>query len=118
LPLQSTEVPGLRVLASGPSLPISSDLIASPAMADLIARLRNEADVVLFDAPPVTLATDAAELATKVDGVLLTVSASHTRRDDARQAKELLERAGARLIGAALINVAADAALRKYLAMA
>ena len=29
--------------------------------------------MVLFDVPPVVLATDAAELASQVDGVLLTV---------------------------------------------
>ena len=63
LPLQATEVADLRVLTSGPAVEVPSDLLASPAMGRLIARLRDEADVVLFDAPPVTLATDAAELA-------------------------------------------------------
>jgi len=116
LPLQATDVPGLRILTSGPEVAVPSDLIASPAMASLIARLRDDADVVLFDAPPVVLATDAAELATLVDGVLLTVSAGHTRRDDAQRAIDLLGKVGARLVGAALVNAPADAELRKYLA--
>ena len=116
LPLMPTEIPGLRVLTSGPAVDGPSDLLASPAMGRLIARLRDEADVVIFDAPPVTLATDAAELAIQVDGVLLTVAAGHTKRDDAQRAKELLEKVGARLVGVALVNVAADAELRKYLA--
>ena len=55
-------------------------------------------------------------LVIQVDGVLLTVAAGHTKRDDAQPAKEPLERVGARLVGAALVNVAADAELRKYLA--
>jgi Mrp family chromosome partitioning ATPase len=46
------------------------------------------------------------------------VAAGHTKRDDAQRAKELLEKVGARLVGAALVNVAADAELRKYLATA
>jgi non-specific protein-tyrosine kinase len=104
LPLQATEVPGLRVLTSGPAVDAPSDLIASPAMSDLIARLCAEADIVLFDAPPVLQATDAAELAVQVDGVLLTVHAGHTKREEARRAKELLEQIGARLLGAALLN--------------
>jgi len=116
LPLQATDVPGLRILTSGPEVEVPSDLIASPAMTSLIARLRDDADVVLFDAPPVVLATDAAELATLVDGVLLTVSAGHTRRDDAQRAVDLLGKVGARLVGAALVNAPADAELRKYLA--
>ena len=72
-------MPCLRVMTSGPAVEVPSDLIASPGMAGLIARLRDEADMVIFDAPPVVLATDAAELATQVDGVLLTVSAGQTR---------------------------------------
>ena len=106
LPLQITEVPGLRILTSGPATSGPADAVASPPMADLIARLRNEADIVIFDAPPVTLATDTVELATRVDGVLLTVRAGHTKREVAQQAKDQLERIGARVLGAALVNVA------------
>jgi capsular exopolysaccharide synthesis family protein len=115
LPLQGTSLSCLNVLTSGPAVESPSDLIASPAMRQLIARLCEGADLVIFDAPPVVLATDAAELATQVDGVLLTVSSGHTKREDAQQAKELLAKVGARLVGAAMVNVPLDAALRKYL---
>jgi len=115
IPLQATEVVGLRVLTSGPAVPVPSDLIASPAMAELMERLCSEADIVLFDAPPVMLATDAVELATLVDGVLLTVSAGHTKRDDAQRAKDMLSKAGARLVGAVLVNVPVNLAQSKYL---
>jgi non-specific protein-tyrosine kinase len=116
LPLQPTEIPNLRVLTSGPAVLVPSDTVASPAMARLIARLRQEADVVLFDSPPVVLATEAVELATQVDGVLLTVSAGRTKRDDAQRAVHLLKRVGARLVGSALANLPVDAEQRKYLA--
>ncbi len=104
--LQETAVPGLRVLTGGPQTDASPDLLASPAMSSLIGQLRAEADVVLVDAPPVLAATDAAELATQVDGVLLLVRAGHTKRDEAQRAQELLKKVGARLVGAALVNVA------------
>jgi non-specific protein-tyrosine kinase len=116
LPLQPTGIPNLWVLTSGPAVLVPSDSIASPAMAGLIARLRQEADVVLFDAPPVVLATDAVELATQADGVLLTVSAGRTKRDDAQRAVNLLKRVGARLVGTALVNLPVDADQRRYLA--
>jgi capsular exopolysaccharide synthesis family protein len=116
VPLQPTEIPNLNVLTSGPPVLVPSDTIASPAMARLIARLRQEADIVLFDAPPVVLATDAVELATQVDGVLLTVSAGRTKRDDAQRAVHLLKGVGARLVGSALVNLPVDAEQRKYLA--
>ncbi len=116
LPLQATEVPGLQLLPAGPRIDVPSDLLASPAMGRLVQRLGSEADVVLFDAPPVTVATDAAELATQVDGVLLTIAAGVTKREEAQRAKELLAQVGARVVGAALVNVAAEAAVRDYLA--
>jgi Mrp family chromosome partitioning ATPase len=103
------------VLPAGPKVDVPSDLLASPAMARLVRRLVGEADVVLLDAPPVTVATDAAELARVVDGVLLTVAAGVTKRDEAQRAKELLDQVGARVVGAALVNVAGDAAVRDYL---
>ncbi len=116
LPLQATEVPGLQLLPAGPRIDVPSDLLASPAMGRLVQRLASEADIVLFDVPPVTVATDAAELATQVDGVLLTVAAGVTKRDEAQRAKELLTQVGARVVGVALVNVAAEAAVRDYLA--
>lgn len=116
LPLQLTEVPGLQVLPAGPRIDVPSDVLASPAMGRLVQRLAGEADIVLFDAPPVTVATDAAELATQVDGVLLTVAAGVTKREEAQRAKELLVQVGAWVVGVALVNVAAEAAVRDYLA--
>jgi non-specific protein-tyrosine kinase len=106
LPLQATVVDNLHVLTSGPAAAVPADEIASPAMAGLLARLREDADIVLLDAPAVTLATDAVELATRVDGVLLTVNAGHTRRGDAQRAKEQLAQVGANLLGAVLVNAA------------
>jgi Mrp family chromosome partitioning ATPase len=76
-------------------------------MTDLLARLVAEADIVLLDAPPVTVATEALELATRVDGVLLTVRGGHPRRGDAQRAAAELAQVGARVLGAVLINAAA-----------
>jgi non-specific protein-tyrosine kinase len=115
LPAQAAEVPCLQVLTSGPAVDVPSDALASPQMAELIADLRREADIVLFDAPPVVLATDAVELASQVDGVLLTVSAGHTRREEAQRAREMLARVGAHVVGVALVNVQADGELTRYL---
>lgn len=111
LPLQESSVNGLRVLTAGPLPDVPADLIASPAMETLIAALSEQADIVLFNAPPVVTVTDAAVLASKVDGVLLLVNAGRTRREYAQQAKAMLERVHARLLGAVLTNAPHDAAL-------
>src|SRR6185503_365457 len=91
-PLQETSVPGLSLLASGPLPPRPADILGSRRMEVVIARLCAEADIVLFDTPPVNAVTDAAVLATKVDGVLLVFQAGKTSRDSARQARQILEK--------------------------
>jgi capsular exopolysaccharide synthesis family protein len=103
-PLQATMIPNLRLLASGPLPPNPSELLASERMSRVIGRLSEMADVVLFDSPPASAVSDAAVLAARLDGVLLVVFSGRTRRDRARQAKEQLERVGARLLGVILNN--------------
>lgn len=109
LPLQATSVPNLRVMTSGPLPPNPADLLASARMKALLELVSADADLVLLDAPPVITVTDAALLAAKVDGVLLVVSAGHTKRDHAQRAKDLLAKVNARLVGAVLTNAAVDA---------
>ena len=113
-PLQETGVPGLELLASGPLPPSPSDLLGSQRMDRVLAILKERADMVLFDAPPVLAASDAAILATKVDGVLVAIAAGQTRRDSVQVAKAKLEQVNANVLGAVLTNVALDANLQRY----
>lgn len=113
-PLQDTGVEGLQLVSSGPLPPNPSELLGSRRMEEIIAVLLERADVVLFDAPPVVAVTDAAVLATKVDGVLLVVNAGGTKRDYARAAKARLEKVNANLLGAVLNNVKFDVSLHRY----
>ncbi|NOZ50291.1 MAG: CpsD/CapB family tyrosine-protein kinase [Chloroflexi bacterium] len=114
LPLQNTDIPGLQVITSGPLPPNPADLLASQRMSNLLQQLCEEADIILLDAPPVIAVTDAAVLATKVDGVLLAVSAGRTTRDHAQRAKALLDKVKARIVGAVLNNAALDASIYGY----
>jgi non-specific protein-tyrosine kinase len=114
LPLQATSVPGLSLLASGPLPPRPADLLGSRRMEALIERLRAEADIVLFDTPPVTAVTDAAVLATRMDGVLLVLQAGKTRRDRAREARRLLEKVKANIVGVVLNNARQEAGYDYY----
>lgn len=113
-PLQETPVPGLLVLTSGALPPRPSDLLGSQRMSKVIERLSEVADMVLFDAPPVMVVTDAVVLATKVDGVLLVVSAGTTKRDQALRAVERLNKVNARIVGSVLNNVPLDASISSY----
>ena len=105
IPLQPTEVPGLLLLPSGPPPPRPADILGSKRMEAVIAALREQADFVLFDTPPVNAVTDAAVLATKVDGVLLIFRSGTTRRDRAREARRLLDKVNANIVGVVLTDV-------------
>ncbi len=114
LPLVEVGVENLWLLPSGPLPPNPADLLGSRRMEEIIALLRSRADFLVFDAPPVLAVTDAAVLGMKADGVLLVIAAGRTRREQARQARELLERARVRVVGAVLTDVPASASRRYY----
>jgi capsular exopolysaccharide synthesis family protein len=104
LPLISTEVPGLSLLPSGALPPNPADILGSNRMRTLLARLKELSDIVILQAPPVTVAVDASVLAVQTDGLLLAVRAGHTRRDRVDQAKSILERYRVRLLGAVMTD--------------
>ncbi len=113
-PLRKTEVENLWLLPSGPKPPNPADLLGSRQIDRVLTQLKEQADIVLLDAPPVVGVTDAAVLGAKADGVLLIINAGKTRREHAERAKELLERARVRIIGAALTNAQSDNSLSAY----
>lgn len=103
-PTQDTGVPNLRVLTSGQQPPNPAEILGSKRLSEILAALLENADMVLFDAPPILAVTDAAVLASRVDAVLLVVSAGKTKRENARKAQTQLEKINARVIGAVLNN--------------
>ena len=115
-PFQDSGIPNLRLLPSGPLPPNPSELLGSRRMTELIDQLKEEADFVLFDSPPIVAVTDAAVLATKMDGVLLVIKAGTTKRELAKKAKDLLERVNANLLGVVLNNVRYETGLHHYYA--
>ena len=96
----------LRVMTSGPIPPNPADMLGSQRMAGLIEQLTEQADVVLFDCPPVLAVTDPIALAQQVDGVLLVVDAGHSRRARVQRAVEHLRQIEAPLLGVITNRVA------------
>ena len=114
LALQTVNVPNLQVLTSGPLPPNPAELLGSQRMLDVIEALKSRADIILFDAPPVIAVTDASVLGTRVDGVLLVVQAGQTRREQAKRAKQQLEKLHIRVIGAVLSGASLDSGMGGY----
>lgn len=113
-PFQETPIPNLRLLASGALPPRPADLLGSQRMGQVLARLEEEADILLFDAPPIMAAADAVVLATKVDAVLLVVSAGQTKREQTQRALERLAKVNAQVVGAVLNNAPLEDVIQGY----
>ncbi|MBU1747098.1 MAG: polysaccharide biosynthesis tyrosine autokinase [Chloroflexi bacterium] len=103
--LLPTGVENLRLLASGPLPPNPSELLGSQRMHKLIEQLEQQADVLIFDSPPVLAVTDAAVLAGQMDGVVLVIAAGGTREDMARRVLAELTQVGAPILGVVLNKV-------------
>ena len=95
----------LTVITSGPIPPNPSELLGSKRMKDLLEVLKKRYDIVLIDAPPVGLVTDAAILSAIVDGIILVVASGKTDIDGAKRAKKLLENVGARILGVTMTMI-------------
>jgi len=102
-------------------LPAGSTGTAKPGVLLTVAKLRgalelltSHADLVLFDSAPVLAVADNLILASLVDGVILVVRAGDTQRHDLVRAKDLLEKAGASLLGVVLNQVSPRQTRRYY----
>ena len=102
-----TEQPGLRILTSGPLAPNPAELLGSNRMQGVLGRLRESAELVIFDSPPLHAVTDAAVISSFVDGTLLVIDAGRSRRRVVRVGREALSRAGANVLGVVLNRVPA-----------
>jgi capsular exopolysaccharide synthesis family protein len=91
-PIRQTAIPNLHVLTSGPAVESGADLLFSTSMPALIARYREEYEMILIDTPPMLLMPDARFLSRVADGVVLIARAGKTGRDAIQAAcRRLLE---------------------------
>ena len=95
-----THSSGLHVLAAGTVPPNPAELLQSQAMAGILSELRAAYDVIIFDAPPLLPVTDAALIASQVDGAVLVVRHGRTTREQLASARERLTAVGASTLGA------------------
>lgn len=103
--LKETEIQGLKIIPSGPSPPIPSELLNSPNMSKLISECKSRASFVIIDTPPVLLVTDASVIAPAVDGVIALASAGRTTFEAVKRFKDTFEKTGARLLGVVLSHI-------------
>lgn len=94
-----TRLETLDVVTSGPVPPNPAELLASSRMTNLIAELRQQYDLVIFDVPPFLMVTDAQVLMSKMDGVAVVVSGRQTTKGALQRTVDMLKLADAQILG-------------------
>lgn len=106
--LRPTAVPNLRVMPVPEEEMDPADFLATERARALVRSLRDHAEVVVVDAPPVLAAADATILGGYANGVVLIASAGRTDRAVLAEATERLRVSNVPLLGIALTGVTGD----------
>ena len=91
--VQLTELENLRVITSGPRPVAQSQLLEKGVAEEEVARLKEEAEVVVIDSPPMLARSDAFRLASVGGGVIMVADANRTRTSGLRRAMQYAEQA-------------------------
>lgn len=103
--MQRTEEANLAVVTSGILPANPAELLGSHRMQETLARIREAADLLIIDTPPVGVVTDAAVLASQADATLFVIRGQRTSERLARRGYEALAKVGAHTVGAVLNDV-------------
>lgn len=98
----------LYLLPAGRSVDNPSELLHSVALNRLLADVRSSYDIALLDLSPILPVTDAAIVAPKVDGVILSYQIGRIGRDLLKRSKLRLEGLGANVWGIILNDIQAE----------
>jgi capsular exopolysaccharide synthesis family protein len=100
--IRSTGVDNVHIIPSGSPPPNPAELLGSQEMLRFIARMEEQADIILFDTPPTLAVADAVVLAARTNGVILVIGFGETRKSMTKKAQEFLLRANANVLGTVL----------------
>jgi len=100
--IQDTKVENLKIIPCGTIPPNPAELLSSEAMKDLIDRLKEQFDFVLFDSPPVMSVTDPTILANLADGVIIVIKGGETPRPPIQRTLQQLSKLDTKLLGVVL----------------
>ena len=100
--VHQSAIPNLWVMPSGPATSAAANLLFSNTMQSLLARFKQEYDMVIVDTPPMLQMPDARVVGRQADAVILVMRANHTTRDAALAARQRFAEDQTRLLGTIL----------------
>jgi polysaccharide biosynthesis transport protein len=104
--------PNLYLLTAGTPPPNPIALIDSSQMGILISEWTKTYDLVIIDAPPLTVAADATLLSKKASGIVFVMRPNVVDKDAAMQSREILEQSEQNVLGMVLNGIPMES--KKY----
>jgi len=96
---QVTDIPNLILVPGGPRPTNPSELIGSERMREVVEKLEEHCDLVMFDTPSTIVFSDGPMLASWIDAVIMVVAANQAPRGTETVTRDLLRRAKANILG-------------------
>lgn len=112
--LHPVEGSSLMVIPAGDVPPSTLELLHSKRFEEVMTLLRQAADIVLIDTPPVEVVSDALVIAPRADGTIYVVKAMQTAYPIVRKGLSHLQRAGGKVLGMVVNGMDFEQAARYY----
>ncbi|WP_338705407.1 CpsD/CapB family tyrosine-protein kinase [Priestia aryabhattai] len=100
--VHQTRIENLDILTCGSFSTHFGELLGNKKMKNLLAKLSARYDVVLIDSPSVLMSPETSLLSTYCDGVILILKRGNTKVEKIKEAKKVLDIAGAKIVGAVM----------------
>lgn len=103
--VRGTEVDNLFLIPAGNVPPNPSELLASEQTVEMLERLKQVFDVVIFDGTPSLLVTDSIILSRLVDSTIIVTSHKFTKKDNLQKVKKAIENVGGNIAGVVINKI-------------
>jgi polysaccharide biosynthesis transport protein len=95
----------LEVLVAGHAPPEGIELVSTHGFAELLVGLRQRADIVILDAPPMLSSGDAIALGTQAEALIVVVRRNEVRRQTLDELRRVLDVSPAAKLGVAITGM-------------
>jgi capsular exopolysaccharide synthesis family protein len=112
--IRPTSQRNLSVIPCGTRRHQGPELLGSAAMADLMAQLKSQFNVIIVDSPPLGAGIDPFVLGTTTGHMVMVFRTGETDRQMAEAKLRLLDRLPVRVLGAVLNEIQAEGVYRYY----
>lgn len=103
--IQATNIENLYLLNRGATVPNPAELLSSKKNKDLIAALKKDFDIIIFDSAPVGAVADPVIISTLTDVTLIVARNAKTPRTALLTTKDALEKVDAKIAGVIINDI-------------